>query len=434
MVEINFPYRPRKYQKEFETAMFSGKKRAFLLWHRRAGKDIACWNFLVNCALVNRPGVYYYVLPTYTQGKKVIWDGIDERGERVLNHIPAEAIQGKPNVSEMKINLVNGSLIQIVGSEQFDSLRGTNPKGVVLSEYAMCDPRVWSEVLSPIIVKNGGWAVFNTTPLGRNHAYKLWMFAERSDDWYTQKLTIEDTNLISRNQINKELEEGKSEEIILQEYWCSFDRGLDGTFYGRQLAYLRDIGRISNVPWDQHLPVFTAWDLGHKDPTAIVFYQITPGGEVHFIDFYENAAEPLAHYVKVINDKPYIYENHWLPHDAMASELGTGVSRVEVLNKLGLRHEIVKKLGFYDGVEATRAVLSRAWFDQTKCKKLVEHLEGYRKRFNQQLGEFVSAPVHDEHSHGADAIRYASVGIGQASRNWMSEQDCENLYREAYTV
>lgn len=429
-MSINLPYKPRFYQASFEKAMFSGFKRAFLLWHRRAGKDIACWNFLVNCALGSRPGVYYYVLPTYTQGKKVIWDGIDEHGERIINHIPKELISGKPNVSEMKINLVNGSLIQIVGSEQFDSLRGTNPKGVILSEYAMSDPRVWTEVLSPIIVKNGGWAVFNTTPLGRNHAFKLWQFAETSEDWYTQKLTIEDTNLISRTQIEKERQEGKSEEIILQEYWCSFDRGLDGTFYGRQIASLRDIGRICGVPYDPNTPVYTAWDIGHKDPTAIIFYQVTPGGEIHLIDYYENAGEPLAHYVKIIKDKPYIYENHWLPHDVKVSELGTGVSRVEVLNRLGFRHEIVKNIGLYEGIEATRAALTRCWFDQIKCKKLVEHLEGYRKKFNQQLGEFVSTPIHDEHSHGADAMRYASVSIGQSSGNYMTEEDCERLYHE----
>jgi hypothetical protein len=155
-------YAPRWYQTEFEEAMFGGCKRAYLLYHRRAGKDYACWNFLVNCAIADTPALYYYILPTYTQGKKVVWEGIDESGRRFIDVIPQELIDGRPNATEMKIRLRNGSIIQVVGSDNYDALRGTNAFGVVLSEYAMQCPQVWEEVLSPILVKNGGWAVINT--------------------------------------------------------------------------------------------------------------------------------------------------------------------------------------------------------------------------------------------------------------------------------
>ena len=173
-------YHPRWYQQDFENAMFNGYRRAYLLYHRRAGKDFSCWMFMIYCALRDRPGIYYYILPTYAQGKKVIWDAIDESGKRFLDYIPKEAIIGKPNQQEMKIRLVNGSLIQIIGSDNPDSIRGTNPKGVVLSEYALQDPRIWHEIISPIFAKNNGWGIFNTTPRGKNHAWELWEIIQDS--------------------------------------------------------------------------------------------------------------------------------------------------------------------------------------------------------------------------------------------------------------
>lgn len=421
-------YRPRFYQQEFEDAMFSGKRRAFLLFHRRAGKDITCWCFTIYCALRDNPGLYFYILPTYTQGKRVIWNGIDESGTRLIKYIPEDAIHGKPNNTEMKIELKNGSIIQVVGSEQYDSLRGTNPKGVVFSEYAMQDPRAWGEVISPIIVKNGGWAVFNTTPLGKNHAYDLWNMADASEDWYTNRLTIKDTNLISRNQIEKEILEGKSEEIIQQEYYCSFDRGVDGTYYGRLMSAAWDKHRITSVPHDPALLVHTAWDLGIADATSIWFYQVTPGGEIHFIDYYEMTGEALAHYVAKLQSKNYLYGKHFFPHDVKARELGAGISREEQLRKLGLRTTMAKKHTIADGIQCVRSILPRAWFDKDHCKEGIKHLENYRKQFSDKLRTFVDRPLHDEHSHCADAMRIAGISLIKPDVETITQEKADELY------
>lgn len=399
MNDVALPYRPRQYQKDFENAMFGGMKRAFLLYHRRAGKDIACWNFCINCALSDRPGLYFYALPTYTQGKRVIWDGIDERGNKLIQSIPRELLVGKPNSTEMKINLVNGSMIQIVGAENFDALRGTNPKGCVFSEYAMQDPRAWTEVISPILAKNGGWAVFNTTPLGKNHAFDLWQMAERSDAWFTQKLTIADTGLIPRTVIEQEIAEGKGEEVIQQEYYCSFSRGVDGTYYGRLISKAWDDGRICSVPYDPSLDVNTSWDLGVGDATSIWFWQQSPGGEIHFIDFYENTGEGLAHYVSVLREKDFLYGKHYLPHDVKARELGSGASREEMLRKLQVKPVIVPKLSIDDGIQAVRSILPRCWFDEKKCAVGIKHLENYRKAFSNTLRCYTDRPLHDQASN-----------------------------------
>jgi len=426
-VRVTIPYRPRPYQAVFEQAMLGGKRRAFLLYHRRAGKDIACWNFLINCALEDKPGLYFYVLPTYTQGKRVIWDGIDEGGTKLIHFIPKELIVGKPNSTEMKLNLINGSMIQVVGAENYDALRGTNPKGCVFSEYAMQDSRAWTEVISPILAKNGGWAVFNTTPLGKNHAFDLWSMAERSDNWFTQKLTIEDTGLIPREVIDQEIAEGKSKEIIEQEYWCSFDRGVDGTYYGRLISSAWDSGRITGVPVDSSLDVNTSWDLGIGDATAIWFWQETPGGEIHLVDFYENSGEGIAHYVQVLRQKGYLYGKHFFPHDTQARELGSGATREEQLRKLGIKPIILPRISVDDGIQNVRSILPRCWFDKERCREGIKHLEMYRKTYSNKLKCYVDRPLHDEHSDSADSLRYAAIAIVKRRKSGMTEADAERM-------
>ena len=134
-------FTPRPYQIPLLQAMDSGTvKRACVVWHRRCGKDKTLWNYTVKKA-VEKPGMYFYFLPTNVQGRKVIWDGMDSTGLKFLDHIPDELKKGV-NGTDMKVELVNGSIIQVVGTDKYDSVRGTNPIGCVFSEYAFQDPRV----------------------------------------------------------------------------------------------------------------------------------------------------------------------------------------------------------------------------------------------------------------------------------------------------
>lgn len=392
-------YKPRDYQIDFEKNMFNGKRRAFLLYHRRAGKDFSCFMFTIYCALRDVPGVYFYIFPSYTQGKKVIWDGIDESGNRLLDYIPKALIDGKPNQTEMKLRFINGSIIQIIGSDNPDAIRGTNPKGVVLSEYALQDPRIWTEVLSPILVKNKGWAIFNTTPQGRNHAYDLWDNAQNSPYWFCQKLTVDDTGLISKEEIERERQEGRSEEIIQQEYYCSFDRGVDGSYYGRLIAKMRLEDRICNVHYEPRSSVNTYWDIGYGDSTAIVFGQYV-GSEFRVIDYYEAHGESIAHYVKYVNEKPYVYDMHYFPHDAGSGSIHSGNTLQKVAQDLGLKNTVLPRDDFEVGIEAARSLLAVCYIDQTKCKQLIRCLESYHKQFNDKMNVYSNTPVHDQFSHG----------------------------------
>lgn len=411
-VNIQLPvnYHGRPYQLPFWEAMKSGKKRAVLVWHRRAGKEKTCWNYMIMKAC-QKPGIYYYFFPHFSQGRKILWDGIDKDGFRFLNHIPKELVMGSPNSTEMKIRLHNGSLIQVIGTNNIDSIVGTNPVGCIFTEYSLQDPKAWS-LIRPILAENGGWAVFNFTPRGANHGKDIFDMASSNPDWYCQLLTVEDTSVLSEADIQKERESGMSEDFIQQEFYCSFTLGIEGSYYAQYMQEARDEDRIGNIPWTKQSRVYTAWDIGYGDSCAIIFYQIV-GQEVHVIDYYENNGEGLPHYAGVLKDKPYIYADHYAPHDIESHSFSSGLSAQEVGSSLGLRFITLPtlKLRVEDGIEALRGIFPRLWIDGEKCKYLIKCLENYRKEFDPRLEVYKERPRHDKYSHGADAMRYAAIAI-----------------------
>lgn len=228
-ITLPYNYTPRLYQQRLYNCIADGYKRAVAVWHRRSGKDKTLINLLVKEAF-KRVGIYYYLFPTYQQGRKVLWDGIDRNGFKYLKHIPDDLIDGKPNQAEMKIKLVNGSIIQIVGTDNIDSIMGTNPVGCVFSEYSLQNPEAW-DLIRPILAENGGWAVFNYTPRGRNHGFKLYEMAQHNPEWFCELLTIEDTGAVGKDMVQAEREAGMSEEMVQQEFYCSFEASLASCFF-----------------------------------------------------------------------------------------------------------------------------------------------------------------------------------------------------------
>jgi len=250
-LQVHSDYEPLPWQEKFIHGIGT-KKRAFLLWARRHGKDVACWNYLWLRA-IKKTGIYYYIYPKHNQARKAIWEGITSSGKRFLDFIPRQLLTRDPNQTEMRLELVNGSLIRVLGSDNDDSLRGTNPIGVVLSEFAYHKPSTWPIILEPILKQNGGWALFNTTPFGRNHAYDLWNYASKNpEEWYTEKITNDDSHMISSDEFEEMKKRGVSEETIQQEYFCNFDRGVEGSYYGRILTQLRLDERIKDVRHDDY--------------------------------------------------------------------------------------------------------------------------------------------------------------------------------------
>lgn len=417
-VQLPYQFEPRDYQRPFLIDMEWRKKRAFLCWHRRAGKDLLIWNWIIKKAFYHRVGIYYYLYPTSVQGRKSLWDNMDAAGRRFLDYIPAAIIDGDPNQTEMKIRFKNGSIIQVIGTDNYDSIRGSNPVGCVFSEFAWHDPRAWDTV-RPILNENGGWAVFNTTPAGRNHAYDLWKIAVNSPDWHTSILTVDNTRradgspVVTQGIIDEERRLGMDEEMINQEYFCSWVGVQRGSYYG---AYLEDAERDGRIGDILHLPtrkVDTWWDLGVNDATSIWFTQ-SEGDKVRVIDYLEDSGQGLPYYAGLLHDghrKKYIYNSHNAPHDIEVKELGSGRSRIETARDLGIRFNVVKKLSIVDGIHAVRGLLPRLWFDKTRCVRGLDALRNYRKQWDPKRKCFQDNPYHDWASNGADAARYMAIGI-----------------------
>ena len=414
---INLPhiYKPRSYQLNILKALDRGIKKAVWCVHRRGGKDVTIFNWCIK-QLYREPSVCFYIMPSYAQAKKVIWDAVNNDGQRILDYIPPEIIANK-NQQEMKIRLDNGSLFQLVGSENIDSLMGTNPKIVVFSEYSLQSPAAW-EYLRPILKVNKGYSIFIGTPRGRNHFYELCRTAEITEDWFYEKLTIKDTGVLSDEDVQNEIKEGMSEEVALQEYYCSFDRGVDGAYYSKIINKMREEGRISTIDYEPYKMVYTSWDLGWDDATAIIFFQLN-GNRINIIDCESHSTKTLAWYKDLLMNKGYKYGGHLFPHDVdQVDGLSTGCTRKEILEDLKIPVTNVPRHFIQDGIESTKAILSsRVYIDEKKCADLIKSLDHYHRDWDEKHKVYSNKPRHDFSSHYADAMRYLATGLKKLDNN-----------------
>lgn len=427
IVKLN-KFKPRPYQLPIFDAIENKKyRRVLAILPRRAGKDVCGFNLCIRAAL-EKIGVYYYIFPTFMQGRRVIWDSITNQGIRFLDFIPDKVIDST-NSSDMKIRFVNGSILQIVGSDNYDNLMGTNPRGCVFSEYALQDPRAY-QFIRPILAANNGWALFLSTPRGKNHLWELYQIAQHSPDWFCYKLTIEDTHHIPFHEIERERAEGiMSEDLIQQEYYTSFTMGVEGAYYAKYLDNMRLKGQIGMVPWESAFKVHTAWDLGVRDSTAIIFFQ-NIGQTVRIIDCYENSKEGLEHYIKVVNQKPYDLGKHIAPHDIQVREFTSGMTRIEKARQLGIRFTVADKRTIEDGIESVRSSFSKCWIDERACSPLLKALGNYRQEYDIKNKVYKSQPLHNWASHFADAMRYLATSLHK-TRDGSSPEELEQRFQEA---
>lgn len=413
--------------------MRAGIKRAYIVWHRRAGKEKTCFNYLITQA-VQRVGTYWYILPDAKMARKVLWDGMDFSGFKFIDHVPKTLVKGINN-TEMKITLHNGSIIALLGAHDVDSLRGPNPIGCVFSEYSEHNERAWPTV-APIFRENDGWVVFNGTPKGPNHAYDLYNVATSMPEaWFAQTLSVRDTNLFTDEQIDQYcLEDNLSEDMKQQEYYCNWHRGIDGAIFAKYLKRAKDEGRVGKIPYDESVVVHTAWDLGFRDTTAIVFFQLI-GNEVHIIDAYENHGESFNHYAKVLRDKPYVYGKHYAPHDAESRTMATALSVKAVGSGLGIDFIILPTLRtrIEEGIECARGLFPRLWFNEPACQKLLKALEFYHNEFDEEHNCYRIRPVHDWSSNFSDAFRYTAIATrlyADGAESLVDDKSYERAYAQ----
>jgi phage terminase large subunit len=334
------------------------------------------------------------------------------------------------NSQEMKIRFINGSLFQLVGSDNVDSLMGTNPQGVVFSEYSLQDPKAY-QFIRPILAANAGWALFISTPRGKNHLFELYQIAlHNPQEWYALKLTLEDTNHIPMREIERERAEGiMSEDLIQQEYYTSFTMGVEGAYYAKYLDRMRIEGRIGDVPWDSGNKVHVALDIGVRDSTSLIFYQTYPA-IVRIIDCYEASKEGLEHYVNVIKNKPYTYGKFIAPHDIRVKEWGSGQTRWDKAKSLGITFTIADNYTIMDGIEKVRSSFSIMYIDQQKCGPLLKSLENYRQEYDPKNKVYKTVPLHSWASHYSDAMRYLCISL-QKTRDGSSPEAVDQRFYEA---
>jgi hypothetical protein len=421
-MEITIPnnFTPREYQIPIFKAFDNGKKRIIQVWHRRAGKEKTDINIVAR-ELFRKVGAYYYVFPTYNQGKKILWNGADKDGMRFLDHFPEE-LRNRTVGNEMFIEFKNGSTFQVIGSDNIDSIVGTNPRGVVFSEYSLQDPKAWDYV-RPILAENEGWAIFNFTPRGENHAKDLLDYAlSDKENWFVSNLTVDDTKAISKKILEQERREIKAkngdDSIYQQEYYNSFSASLQGSYYGKIIEKMEGNGKITQVPYEENLLVDTWWDLGINDSMAVGFFQ-KHGLQWRLIDYIEGSGEGLRYYRDLLEEKGYSYGKHYAPHDIVVKELGTGKSRLETAKDLGLKFEIIQEkdkiksavpnIPIQDGIQALRGRLPSLLIDENNCSRVIKSLKNYHKDYDEVNKVYRNNPKHDWSSHCADMMRYWAV-------------------------
>jgi phage terminase large subunit len=427
-------WKPRSYQKPAWGALEAGAKRLALAWHRRAGKDDICLHWAAVSAF-QRVGGYWHMLPMASQARKAIWDAVNPRtGQRRIDEAFPLALRASTREQDMFIRFVNGSTWQVVGSDNYNALVGSPPVGVVFSEYALADPSSWA-FLRPILAENGGWALFISTPRGRNHFARLVDLARSDDNWFGQVLSVKDTGAIGADVIERERRElvaergeKEAEAIIAQEYYCDFDAAIPGSYYGALMGRASAEGRIGPFPFVPGMPVGTAFDLGHGDSTVVWFFQQLPSGAVRLIDVLEGSGVGIDWYAQRIVGRPYRYADHIWPHDGGHGNIRDveGTSLKSNAKRLGIHPvRILERDPTVDmGINAVRMLLPICEFNTqplplegenqeqatARMTRALDALRQYRRVWDEKLQKFKDAPLHDWTSHTADSFRYLARG------------------------
>ncbi len=377
-----------------------------LLCHRRFGKTVASINDLIRQAMRSGKSDWRaaYMAPFLGQAKTVAWD--------YLRHFTHTLPDVKYNISELSCTLPTGARIRLFGTDNAHALRGMYLDDLVLDEPADMPREVWTQVLRPMLADRKGRALFCGTPKGVNNLlHDAWEEAGKgTQDWCRFMFRASDTGYVDADELVAAKNAMGSDEYA-QEFECSFSAALKGAFYASILEDIEKRGQICAVPYSPELPVHTAWDLGIDDATAIWFFQITRAGQWRVLDYLEDSGEGLQHYVSLLNARGYIYGTHIAPHDIKVRELGTGMSRLETAKQLGINFVVAPNLSLADGIGAVRQALPRMCFDAEKCAGGLTSLRAYRKKWRSKEEIYAQTPLHDWTSHGADAMRYAVVGM-----------------------
>lgn len=405
MADLVSLYKPRRHFLPFHAR---SQRWGVLVCHRRAGKTVAAVNELIERATyTQRPDARYsYVAPFFSQAKKVAWDYL-------LRY--SQPFRKKANIAELTVELFNNSRISLYGGDNPDAMRGLYHDGVVLDEPAQMKPRLWPEVIRPALSDRKGWAVFTGTPRGKNDFWDIWDKAGSDPDWFRLMLKASETGILPDHELAN-ARATMDEDEYEQEYECSFDAAIRGSFYGKQMVAALLEGRIGTYPYTEGFNVHTCWDLGYTDDTVIWFFQVINKRPV-FFDCFAESGLAMSDYFDVLAEKRkkygFRFGEYYLPHDARAHSLQTGRSIQDDFVARQIPARILPELSIQDGIQATRKMLGFACFDATACATGLEALRQYQREYNEDKKAFSQRPRHDWTSHYADSIRIGAIGYNE---------------------
>ncbi len=420
-LRIDGGLKPRPYQLPFMQAMDAGCKFAVWVMHRRGGKDRTALAQVCKMAF-RRVGLYWHCLPTLKQGRKVVWDNITSEGTNLVRQTFPDRLVKRRLEDEMKLELVNGSIVQIVGADNFDSLVGASPVHVTFSEWALTDPRAY-DFVRPILRENDGSVAFIFTPRGYNHAHKTLTVAQRLPGAFVAVMSIVDTQVLSLADIELERAMDMPEELIQQEYFCDFSAANVGAIVGRYIAAAEREGRLIEEPHSSDSRIVVSCDLGYRDAAAFWFWELRHGG-FHLCHYEEATGLDAGDWIDRLKACGVPIHHVYLPHDARAKTMATRFTVAEQFAQ-AFECSIVPQTKLQDRINAARMVIPHCTFNVDRCTRGLAALRAWSFKWDDERKVFGAEPEHDWASHGSDAFSYGAQMVRELVRVKTAEKQPE---------
>lgn len=407
MTKVVIRFEARPYQRPVIDCFRRGGKKACEIWHRKAGKDRVA-TFIESEMAFRRVGLYWHALPKYEDARKVIWDAITPDGKRLIDvNFPKEIVRKRLD-HEMKLELVNGSIWQPVGADNYDSLVGAFPVHVTWSEYAIMNPQA-RNFIRPALAMNDGSELVITTTRGYNHAFDLAQYAKSSPDWHYSLLTVDDTNVISQSVLDEE-RRTMPDELFRQEYYCDWSAPNVGSILGRYVEQAEKENRISDdIAYDPNgAGLVISSDIGRRHISAFWLWQPRTDGFA-IVDYDEDAGLDADEWCERLKEKignrklSFV----WLPHDARAKTFAAKHSAIETFithfgsDKVGIVPQSKSKS---HSINAGQVVMRHTHFAKTPCAKGLAALRSWAYKYDYERKQYSKEPLDDWACDAADAF------------------------------
>ena len=386
---------PRHYQNDALDAFNRGLRRQIHIWHRRAGKDALGLNHAA-IETQREVGNYWHLFPLQTQAKKAIWEGLDGDGKRIIDRVFPLELRSATLNTDMMLKFKCGSTWQMAGSDRYNALVGSNVRGVVFSEWALCNPLAW-DYIRPILRENDGWVMFITTYRGKNHAHQMYEMLKDHPDWYCSKLDVDDTKrhdgtpVLSEADIEAERAEGMSEAMIQQEYYNSPEASHAGAYYGQQMFELNESNRRGAFGYDPTLPLYAAFDRSTASVLACVLVQ--PDGNMH------NVIASKIWDNMTVNDSFAELREIFPFARKIEKAIMPPTANIEDMTAPGVEFETAPNEPLLEGIDIVRNYLPltridvqiHPWAEEGNNIELISSLQGYRAEIDNAHTQMLKA-------------------------------------------